>query len=83
MKTKTAKTVLLFMAFAVVFGNFAMAEEEQKVRRLAPCKDDIAKFCADIPRGQHKIRPCLESNKDKLTAECKAALAVPKPSDGK
>jgi len=41
---------------------------------MAACKPDIEKFCAGVPRGEHKIRPCLEAAKDKLSTECKTAL---------
>lgn len=81
---KHTKRTIALTAFVLVLGaSVAMAEDAPKERRLAPCKDDIAKFCADVPRGQHKTRPCLETNKDKLTPECKVALETPKKTDGK
>ncbi len=63
-----AVTLLTF----VVLGSPAFAQE--KGRRLAACKADVDKFCASEPRGQGKIRACLEANKDKLAPECKTAL---------
>jgi hypothetical protein len=42
--------------------------------RLAACKPEIDKFCASEPRGQGKIRACLQANSDKLSDDCKAAL---------
>lgn len=41
--------------------------------RLAACRDDSQKYCAD-KRGPDR-RACLNENKDKLSSECKAALA--------
>lgn len=37
------------------------------------CKDDIAKLCAGKPHDG-KVRICLETNYDKVTAACKTAL---------
>jgi len=40
------------------------------------CKDDIPKYCAGKEHGppEHAVRVCLEANKDKVSASCKAAL---------
>jgi hypothetical protein len=51
---------------------------QERGKRFEACKADIDKFCADVPRGQHKTRPCLEENKDKLSSECKAAIETPR-----
>ncbi len=45
--------------------------------RLAACRDDSQKYCAD-KRGPDR-RACLNDNKDKLSADCKAALAAAPP----
>lgn len=75
----SARIVLGAAIAATIASSGAMAEEKQ--HRLAACKADVEKFCADQPRGQHKIRPCLEANKDKLTPECKTALETPKTAN--
>jgi hypothetical protein len=70
--------VLAFRAAAASFLAIAFmnssAFAQEKGHRLAACKSDIDKFCAGEPRGKGKIRACLQSNKDKLAPECKAAL---------
>jgi Cysteine rich repeat len=66
-----ATAALLASAFLC---SHAIAQD--KGHRLAACKADIDKFCASEPRGQGKIRACLESNKDKLAPECKTALSA-------
>jgi hypothetical protein len=43
--------------------------------RLAACRDDSAKYCAD-KRGADR-RACLNDNKDKLSDACKSALSAP------
>jgi hypothetical protein len=70
--TYTIRAVII-TTLAVTFAASAFAADD-KPHRLAACKADVEKFCANEPRGQHKIRPCLEANKDKLSADCKTAL---------
>ena len=38
------------------------------------CADDLAKYCAGKPHQGRDARTCLEANKAKVTAACKAAL---------
>ena len=66
---RIAATALFISA---LIGAPAVAQE--KGHRLAACKADIDKVCASEPRGQGRIRACLEANKDKLAPECKTAL---------
>jgi hypothetical protein len=42
--------------------------------RMAACRDDAQKFCAD-KTGPDR-RACMEANKDKLSDACKAARAA-------
>ncbi len=60
--------IAAFAAMAVQVPAYAQGP------RLAACKADVDKFCASEPRGQGRIRACLEANKDGLTPECKTAL---------
>ncbi len=70
---KTALRIVLGSVLcAAVISGPVMAQEKGK--RFAACKDDIQKFCADQPKGQGKIKSCLESNKDSLSDGCKTAL---------
>lgn len=46
------------------------------------CKDDIPKLCAGKEHGQGDVRACLEANKDKVSAACKAALDTTGPGKG-
>ena len=71
MKT-VIKLVATAFAISAVFGLPAFSQE--KSHRLAACKADVEKFCASEPRGQGKVRTCLEANKDKVSLECKTAL---------
>jgi Spy/CpxP family protein refolding chaperone len=49
------------------------AEGRAKIR--AACETDIQKFCANVERGKHAMRSCLESHQNDLFAACKAARA--------
>lgn len=46
------------------------------------CKDDIPKLCVGKEHGQGEVRACLEANKDKVSAPCKAALDSTGPGSG-
>jgi hypothetical protein len=59
-------------------ASFSPAAYAQGKGRLAACKDDIAKLCANEPKGQGKIKACLQTNKDKVSADCKTALDAAK-----
>ena len=41
-----------------------------KEHGMDACKDDVAKFCADI-KGHKQIHECLEKNEDQLSPACK------------
>jgi hypothetical protein len=77
------KTFAGVVLFALVCVSLASTQglAQEKGKRFEACKADIEKFCVDIPKGQHKIRPCLEANKDKISVECKTVLNT--PHDGK
>jgi hypothetical protein len=40
------------------------------------CKADIAKLCVGLEPGGGRIRECLKTNRDKLSDDCKAAIAA-------
>lgn len=40
----------------------------------SPCFEDRQKYCADIPKGQGRVRDCLIENLDKLSPTCKEHL---------
>jgi hypothetical protein len=46
------------------------------------CNDDMPKFCAGKEHVQGEMRACLEANKDKVSAACKAALDSTGPGKG-
>jgi hypothetical protein len=48
---------------------------ETRAKMRAACGTDIQKFCANVERGKHAMRSCLESHQSDLSAACKAARA--------
>ena len=72
---KLAK-VLAISVFAA--AGFSTAVQAQDKGRLAACKDDVQKFCASEPKGQGKIKACLQNNSDKVSPDCKTALEAAK-----
>lgn len=41
---------------------------------ITHCKDEIAKYCADVPHGAGAVPACLEKHKANLSDACKTAL---------
>ncbi len=77
-----SKNWLLITAvgLTLVMSGWAHAQEGPVA---TACSTDISKFCADKKHGQGEVRACLESNKDKVSADCKAALDTTGPGQGK
>lgn len=74
MKTITAVAVSLTMTGA------ALAQGKGPVAQS--CGDEITKLCAGKEHGGGAVRACLEANKDKVSAACKAALDTTGPGRG-
>jgi len=57
----------------------ASAQLEHAVSALnyvaGQCQDDILAHCAEVQLGEGRIKECLESNADSVSAACKAAMA--------
>ncbi len=47
----------------------------ERGRLREACRADIARLCASVPAGQGRKRQCLEANRRKLSAPCRAFLA--------
>lgn len=50
-----------------------VAERLKEVKQA--CADDVQQFCASVKPGDGRIAQCLKGHKDKVSAECKAAVA--------
>lgn len=38
------------------------------------CKEDIQKYCKDVPRGEGRIIRCMKQHEAALSPECKAQI---------
>ena len=73
----------LFLAGAMILGTAGAvlaqpADGGGCGAMRAACGDDIGKLCAD--KTGRDIRTCLNDNKDKVSATCKAAMDAPRPA---
>ncbi|HEY0266175.1 MAG TPA: hypothetical protein VGC16_05440 [Rhizomicrobium sp.] len=72
----TVKMLLAAALFAGSAAAFAQDAPPPGGGRMAACRDDMQKFCAD-KTGPDR-RACMMANKDKLSDGCKSALAARK-----
>ena len=75
---------MIFAAASVlaIAASAALAQQGQGPVASA-CNDDIAKLCAGKSHENREARTCLEANKAKVSAACKAALESTGPGQGK
>lgn len=77
-----ATFALATMMATIAFTGAALAQGAGQGPVAKACVDDIAKLCAGKEHGGGMVRGCLEANKDKVSAECKAALDSTGPGRG-
>lgn len=73
----TIKTMMFAAAMLAAGATMALAKNGAPppgAGRMAACRDDAQKLCPD-KHGPDR-RACLETNKDKLSDACKAAMAA-------
>ncbi len=61
--------------FVICVGVFLTTSSAAAVRGGA-CKEDVAKFCANVPAGKGRIRECLQAHLPDLSAQCRAQLTL-------
>jgi hypothetical protein len=56
----------------LAFGSLAIGVTllSGVARGATPCRDDIDKFCADVPIGGGRIQECLKNHEKDLSPEC-------------
>jgi hypothetical protein len=80
MKMMMFAAVLLTASVGAALAQNAAPAPNGGGGRMAACRDDAQKLCAD-KRGPDR-RACLEANKDKLSDGCKAAMAARAAGNG-
>ncbi|MFN8642243.1 MAG: cysteine rich repeat-containing protein [Candidatus Binatia bacterium] len=41
---------------------------------LTACKDDIARFCSNVPAGDGRVKACMKSHLSQLSEQCKETI---------
>jgi hypothetical protein len=75
MKKMFLGAALVMCAAAPAFGQAAPVATQ--------CAQDIQTYCAREGHGSRQTRNCLETNRDKVSAECRQALDTTGPGRGK
>ena len=59
----------------IAFSSFAMAQQGTPDEQAA-CRPDVRKFCFRVHEsdGSQAYLACLQQNRDRLTAKCRAVL---------
>ncbi|HAH09777.1 MAG TPA: hypothetical protein DCL48_06720, partial [Alphaproteobacteria bacterium] len=53
-------------------GYQAHGPHGENAQELQACREDVARYCRGIMPGAGRIRACMQSNRDRLSAGCKA-----------
>ena len=73
------------LLLACLLAGGAIAQEEFAGPKLGACVADIAIQCESVKKGGGRIISCLQSKRDVIAAECKAAMFpsdYPNPTEG-
>jgi hypothetical protein len=72
------KTMMVVAMAMMVLGcaQAAMAQDGERGGLRGACKADFQQYCADVAQGGGARLKCLKDNQDKLSADCKSALAA-------
>ncbi|MEZ5856714.1 MAG: hypothetical protein R3D67_18945 [Hyphomicrobiaceae bacterium] len=74
---------LIFTSLTALVLTTGIAAAQQGTGPVASaCASDLAKHCAGKSHQNREARTCLEANKAKVTAACKAALDSTGPGKG-
>jgi hypothetical protein len=74
-KSKMFRHIALIAAIAVVsFSSATLAQDGDRCQRRGACRADVQRLCAGVERGSGKIFECLNSQKDKLSDDCRNML---------
>ena len=73
----TLKQILPLAAALALLGTPAMA---QNAELQTACANDVKTLCPNIQPGAGRIAKCITEQIDKVSAQCKTAMAAAKPA---
>ena len=83
---RSLPSILGFTLVATLAAGSALAQDAgapapaRKSLIATRCKDEIPKFCANVPAGGGRLALCLRKHEAELSEPCKAALAAAAPA---
>jgi hypothetical protein len=70
-----ARHIALIATIALMsLSSAAFAQDADRSRNRAACRDDVQKLCAGVERGGGRIRDCLAGQIDKLSDDCRKVV---------
>jgi hypothetical protein len=75
------RMLLLALVACLPAAGSALAQDRQAARKA--CMTDFRTHCRGVVPGGGRVAKCLSDNLDKLTPDCKAALAANAAANGK
>ncbi|MCC6274468.1 MAG: cysteine rich repeat-containing protein [Leptospiraceae bacterium] len=63
----------IFLAVSIVFSVSLLShpKEHKGKMGMGVCKEDIQKYCKDVPRAGGKLHQCMDSHLNELSVDCK------------
>ncbi len=65
------KFASIIVIAAAVFAHAGIVAAQDRSSARSACRADYQRLCANVPRGEGRVRACFEANLDKLTPACR------------
>ena len=73
---RVSRRALPFIALVSILAIAPASGQDPRSAARDACLDDYKRLCSSVSRGGGRIRKCMLDNSDRLSAQCKAALAT-------
>ncbi len=70
----TSTLAMVIMAGALTWPSVLVAQTTRPGPVSRICSSDIQKFCRGLRHGRAEVRSCLESNRNRVSPDCRRAL---------
>jgi hypothetical protein len=79
--------LLIFVSIVVVTPSWVQVPAARAqwggARGGGPCREDMEKFCKDVPPGRGKARECMQEHLADLSPDCRAQLQATRKGAGR